>query len=289
MRSKFFPFILILFIITYGFSQSNKNYLIVENPFELNIYNKYEQNLTFNDSSIFLPFSPIEIIAEDTLLSDNYTPAFIGKIENQTFYFLKPFAGIPFSRLFDAHSNYIQNANSILDTINIIEDEKIIFYNAKDKRQKEFLDVNTKIVRVFTKGNQTYVKTILPPIQYGWSNLSNSKFWEPYQTTKAENEENILKTEEIIKNKLFSANQIIENLFTHFNQLNKKQIALPKWTLSTKENEFLCTLLNNENKFDFTESTNQLIYELQLSLASYNYSVFQRSNAIFIQKKKRVD
>ena len=81
--NQFYIFIVLVFFVN-GFSQSNKNFLIIENPFELTIYNKYEQNLSFNDSSYFLQYCPIETIAEDSVLSDNYTPVFIGKIENQS-------------------------------------------------------------------------------------------------------------------------------------------------------------------------------------------------------------
>ena len=188
--SHFYIIIVLVFFIN-GFSQSSKNYLIVENPFELIIYNKYEQNLSFNDTSDFLQFSPIEIIAEDTLLSDNYTPAFIGKIENQSFYFLKPEPNIPFSKLFISYSNYIQNAQSLMDTIQILQDNKILFYNAKDKNQKKKLISDTKLLRMFTKGNRTYVKKLTIPVQYGWCDLTIKNSWAAYKTPKEEKTDNI--------------------------------------------------------------------------------------------------
>ena len=52
----FFYIFFVLFLFTNGFSQSNYNFLILENPFELTIYNKYEQNLSFKDSSYFLKY-----------------------------------------------------------------------------------------------------------------------------------------------------------------------------------------------------------------------------------------
>ena len=107
MHSKLILLIIvyIIFICTNGFSQSNKNFLVVENPFEIKIYNKYEQNLSSNDSSYFLPYCPIEIIAEDSFLSDQYTPAFIGKINNQLFYFIKSEKNLSFNNIFNIKQN----------------------------------------------------------------------------------------------------------------------------------------------------------------------------------------
>jgi len=288
MQSKIHQFFIFLIFIFFnnGFSQSSKNYLIVENPFDVNIYNKYEQNLSSNDSSYFLPYCPIEIIAEDTLLSDQYTSAFIGKINNQLFYFIKSENNISFNKLFDSYSSYIKNAKSLMDTIQIVQDNKVLFYNAKDKRQKERLAIDTKLVRIFKKGTQTYVKILDKAIKYGWCDLNNSKAWTNFQIPKKEKIEDIAAIESVIKKKLSDTNNVIQKLFIHFNKLNRVNIQLPYWTYLNKENEFVCTMLNNENNYDFTESTNILINELQLVLAHTNYNVVWQSNEIVIQKNR---
>ena len=170
-NNNLFSIFVVLFLFTNGFSQSNKNFLILENPFELRIYNKYEQNLSFKDSLYFLQYCPVEIIAEDTLLSDEYTPAFIGRIENQSFYFLKPEQNIPFSKLFNSYSDFVKNKQSLMDTIQITKDDKILLHNPKDRNQKERLSIDTKLVRIFKKGTGTYVKNLTLPVQYGWCEI----------------------------------------------------------------------------------------------------------------------
>ena len=279
----------IVFVFFYcinGFSQSNKNFLIVENPFELKVYNKYEQNLSSSDSSYFLPYCPIEIIAEDTLLSDEYTPTFIGKIENQVFYFIKPEKNLSFTKLFKAYSDYVKNAYSLNDTIQIVQENKIIFHNAKDKNQREHLKLDTKILRIFKDASKTFVKNLTPPIKYGWCDLKNTNAWIVYQSPQKGKVENIAEVESLIKQKLSNVNEMIQKLFNHFNKLNSNNIPIPYWTYSNRENEFVCTMLNNENKYDFTESTNIVINEFQLALAHTNYKVLWQSNEILIQKAK---
>jgi len=288
MQSKINQFFIFLVFILFinGFSQSSKNFLIVENPFDVNIYNKYEQSLSSNDSSYFLPFCPIEIIAEDTLLSDQYTSAFIGEINNQLFYFIKSENNLSFNKLFNSYSIYIKNAKSLMDTIQIVQDNKILFYNSKDKNQKERLAIETKIVRIFKKDSRTYVKNLLPPIKYGWCDLRNTKAWISFQTPKKEKVEDLAEIESVIKKKLSDTNNIIQELFNHFNKLNRTNIQFPYWTYSNIENDYVCTILNNENKYDFTESTNILINELQLALAHTNFNVVWQSNEIVIQKDR---
>jgi len=275
-----------LLICINGFSQSNKNFLIVENPFELKILNKYEQNFSPSDSSYFSPFCPIEIVETDTLLSDDYTPAFIGKIENHFFYFIKPEKNLPFNKLFDSYSHYYKNAQSLKDTIQILQDNKIVFYNAKNKNQNERLALDTKLVRIFKKGSRTYVKNLNKPIKYGWCDLNNSKAWINYQIPKKERVEDIAEIESIIKKKLSNTNDIIQKLFNHFNKLNRVNVQVPYWTYLNNENEFVCTMLNNKNNHDFTESTNTLINELQFALSHTTYSVLWQSNEILINKTK---
>ena len=268
-----------------GFSQSNKNFLILENPFELRIYNKYEQNITFNDSSYFLQYCPVEIIAEDTLLSDDYTPCFIGSIESQSYYFLKSKRNTDLSELYNSYSNYIKSAYSIQDTILITKDEKILFYNAKDRSQKEHLPIDTKLVRMFRKNSRTYVKNLNYPVKYGWCDLRNKNAWEVCKSQVIENIQNLEEIELLIKTKLSEVNELLQKLFIHFNHLNRSNIQIPYWTFVNKNKEFVCTLLNNESNFDFAESTNILMNELQLSLAHTSFKAFWQSNDIIIHRK----
>jgi hypothetical protein len=280
-------FIIIFFLclVINGFSQSIKNFLILENPFEHRIYNKYEQNISFNDSSYFIKYCPIEILEEDTLLSDNYTPCFIGRIENHTYYFLIPERFKPFSKLYNSYSYYIKDVYSIQDTIQIIQDKKILFYNAKNKSLKEYLPKETKLIRTFKKGIRTYVKNLNYPVKFGWSDLRNKKAWEVYKSKVSETNQNLAEIESIIKTKINEVNELLKKLFNHFNHLNQTNIKIPYWTFVNKENKLLCTLLNNENNFDFTESTNILVNELQLSLVHTSFKAFWQSNDIIIHKK----
>ena len=278
--------VFILFFVINGFSQSNKNFLIVENPFELKIYNKYEQNLSPVDSSYLQPFCPIEIIDGKTLLSDNYTPAFIGKIENQSFYFLKPEKNLPLNKLFTSYSKQYKNVQGLMDTIQIVMDNKIVLYNEMDKNQRQTLVPDTKLFRIFRKGTKTYVKILSELPIYGWCELSNKNTWIYYHSPTKKKNEDIADVESVIKNKLVETNSVIKKLFNHFNHLNRVQVQYPYWTYLIKENEFVCTMLNNENNYDFTESTNILINELQLSLSHTSYKVLWYSNEILVQKTR---
>ena len=278
-------FFFVIILIINGFSQTNKNFLILENPFEHRIYNKYEQNLSIIDSSNFLKYCAIEILAEDTLLSDNYTPCFIGCIENQTYYFLIPERNKKLNNHYSSYSNYVNNALSILDTIQIIKDEKVLFYNGKEKNQKEYLPIDTKLLRIFVKGSLTYVKNLNYPVTYGWCELSNRNSWEIFKPPLIEFTQNFSEIELIVKTKLSDVNDLLEKLFAHFNRLDHSSIQVPYWTFANKEEQITCSLLNNESNFDFNESTNILVNELQLTLAHTPFKAYWQFSKIIINRK----
>lgn len=173
-----------------------------------------------------------------------------------------------------------------MDTILVKQDNKIVFFNAKDKKQNEQLLIDTKIVRIFKKGSLTYTKNLIPPEKYGWCDLRNTKSWLIYKSPKKENFENINQIESIIKAKLYEVNETLLKLFSHFNQINKTNNPVPHWTFVNKENEYICTLLNNENNYDFSESTNILTNEMQMILSHTSYTVSSESNEIRIHNTK---
>jgi hypothetical protein len=275
----------VLILIANGFSQTYKNFLILENPFEHRIFNKYEQNLSINDSTYFLKYTPIEILAEDTLLSDNYTHCFIGRIENQTYFFLIPEKNKKLNSHYSSNSNYVKNALSIMDTIQIIKNEKVLLFNTKDKNQKEYLPIDTKLLRIFVKGSRTYVKNLIFPAKYGWCDLTNENSWEIYKPPLIKIAHDFSEIELIVKTKLSEVNGLLEKLFAHFNRLNHSGKQVPYWTFANKEEQITCTLLNNESNYNFNQSTNILINELQLQLAHTPFKAYGRSGEIIIKRK----
>ena len=269
-------------------AKSSTNFLIIENPFEHRIYNKYEQSLSFNDSSSFLNYCPVEILTEDTVLSDNYTPCFIGKINNRIYYFINPTKTLPIEKSYNSYTHYFKNAVTLNDTVRIIKDDKIIFYQPQNKTDQIFLTKNSRLFRIFKYGTFTYIKILNDPARYGWCNLSGNDAWEIIKSKNDKINTSSNEIKDLIKKKLTSANEMLNIIFNRFNTLNNQHIQPPKWILVHNQKEFMCTLLNNEMNYDFRDSSRILVEELQLALAYSGYKVFLNENQILISRKKQL-
>ena len=69
--------------------QQRADFLIIENPGALKIYNKYEQQITNNESLLFEPYCALRLISTNITLSDNFTLADKIKLYDDYFYLLK--------------------------------------------------------------------------------------------------------------------------------------------------------------------------------------------------------
>jgi len=277
--------ILIFCFFSIGFADSkyNSNFIVLKTPSDFRIYNKYEQNLSYSDSLLLTENCPLQFLNEDTLLSDNFTPCATVLFENQLYYLIKDKPNQSLKEFVASNAILIKNAKSLNDTIHFFSGNNITLYNPSDNKMNS-VSTEIKLKRIFQKGNRTYIKTLSDSTMYGWIYLKKSGKWESIKNKSISKFTNAPDVESIIQNQIEESNDLMYQLFSHFNKINNAEKIAPYWHLKKDKENYICSLINNPRETEFRESTSLLINNLQLELANSRYKVKWHKDKIVVEK-----
>jgi hypothetical protein len=290
MLQRIFNTIISIQLLFFTFSiyaKSNSDFLILKNLSDFRIYNKYEQKLSDADSLILIENCPLQILITDTLLSDGYTPCAITLLEDKLYYLVKKDLHQPIELINPSNTLLIKNATTLNDTIQIISPEGLFVQSPWKNEKNHYMGENSKLLRLFRKGPRTYAKALAPQVRYGWVSLKNQKEWKILNDNSKSNISRNIDVESILLERLENVNDILYKLFSYFNNIKGSDIIAPYWHLEKNEDGFECKIINIPEHSDFTESTNLLISDLQLSLSKLNYHINWQRDKIIITKKSK--
>jgi hypothetical protein len=225
--------------------------------------NKYEQKISYQEEKIFTPFSALQILNNNEILSDNFTTAYKVINKNNIYYLLTDEDKKLINLSQAGFYNYIKNTNVLNDTVYITEDNRIYLYppDAKNNNRK-YLDSGTSVKRIFTHNKRVYAQILGFDHSYGWSNLEQRQYWQFVKTPSSYSELIPSEIRESIRNSINRTNQSITKLFQFFNSETKKNLATPQWQMEVYGNRIICYLSDDNTSTGFKESTPYLINEL---------------------------
>jgi len=270
-------YISIFLNVDYGLSKGVSDYLILNDPDSLRIYNKYEQKLAAADRLLLGQHSALLIKNTNAFLSDGFTPCITASIDNQLYYIVTDETQ-PSSV---ASYTIIKNTTSLNDTIQVI-DHFITLLDPGDNAGTDYSSP-AKLKRIFQKFNKTFVKTLSPPFKYGWIDLKNKSAWQIVKNEKKNAHSIDADVELIINQYLKDVNDTLYKLFLHFNDAEKTAKTAPFWHVVKEKDNYFCALVNGQQA-DFTESTRILISDLQLALSKTGYKVGWQEDKIIISR-----
>lgn len=235
------------------------DFLIVENPSALTIYNKYQQYISDQIREQFVPFTPFRIVEETELLSDQITQASRVLFNHQVLFLLKDEAEkyIPDN---DEYIKLFKNCEIYGDSIRVLKNLRIsIFAKPEQQYQKNkhtYLYAGQVCNRIFKFRNLYYIKLLSNSTIYGWTLLPRSG-WEINQQSdisSASIPENLISRLQL---RIESANQDYEKVFNYFNKKYNQDKMIPNWNLEISENEIqgilidpsLAAQLKNSNRY----------------------------------------
>jgi hypothetical protein len=281
--------LLLLLLCCQIFSQKYSDYLLLLNKDDLIILNKYQQNLSLEESRLFVKNAPLQISERDVILSDGITHG-LKVILNGEIWFIQK----------DNESNFLPQTEkksfNILKNCTILEDTVLIEQNGMipvfEKRNTVFnmtgyLNKNEKILRVFNYQEYTYIKRF--PYQYVWGKFGSKGGWKVIKNDKPM--EINKKTDAFYnyKNMIFQnfneINEIYKRYFLHFDSTTHKQKIIPRWECKVFNNEIRCVLnepYNNNNLLE--ESTKYIITDLQNRYIGTNLKIIYLNNEIIIKQ-----
>jgi hypothetical protein len=261
--------------------QKSGNYLVIENPAALKIYNKYEQRIDAQELQLFKPFCALRLTGINTTLSDNFTLADRVEMDGETFYLLKSNR-----QSFDLlrPAGYLKEFRGVAvieDTIVISRDNRIFLQTPAAAAPKTPLPSGTLLRRIFASGNKTYILLLDQNRLYGWCNLADRRSWRKFDQPLAETKlTNILQQLQKIFDRY---NSLYRQSFQYFNIQNAEHRAIPYWQLELKNKQISADLHNIPGLSAFQYSLPYLINELQQNLRNTHLHITQTDNGIEIR------
>lgn len=264
------------------------DYLIVENPSSLTVYNKYQQHLSDEIYTELIPFAPFQIISESELLSDQITQGSRVMLDNQILFLVK-----------DDHDRYSPDKNEYIrlfkkcdiygDTIKVLKNLRVSIFEKPEHRYKKnkhiYLDPAQECIRVFKYRNLHYLKLLADSVVYGWTNLPRNG-WEIYHQSDKKNvklSENLISR---LKIRIESANQDYENFFNYFNKKHNLEKSIPYWNLEIDEYEITGMLNNLSLGHDLKNSNRYLMRDIENIFLGSNFKA-TTSDSIFTIRQKQ--
>jgi hypothetical protein len=283
------PIILLLLVPVSIQAQKRADILVLADPLNFSILNRYEQPASEREKESFLPYAPLQIKEKETVLGDEITPALTFLFNGSSWYLLKDDEGG-----FIVHQKggedyrILKNCRIIDDTIRITRSRAVKFaagYPGQEAGRS--LDKDEILCRLFKYKNRYCLKQTAGKGQFGWSTLSNRSAWQRLKRS-VQKEEKTLNSAVIdrLSGRMQAANSIYKKYFSAFNNITGAGKTAPKWKYRTLENGIRFTLSGPESSVkQLEESTRYLVRDLENVLIGKPFSVNYTEGEITIVYK----
>ncbi len=279
---------LLLFAFSLLYGQKKADFLIVENIDRYTVLNRYEQPLTGTMKKQFLPFSPLQIIDDETTLGDQITKVLTVLYDQKEYFLLKDENGNLVGDKKNRYNRRYRNCTVTGDTIQITRARAVFLAQKYPSQGKRFYcKKGEQCIRIFSYKGYHYVKTIGASARFGWSSLGAKKLWKVVRNVTPKREYNL---DAVLKDRIVArlekANKAYRDYFTYFNELTKMEKSIPRWRYSFGENMVRCTLTEPYKSTEqLEESTYYLVQDLENMLIGKSFTVEYRTGEIVITKK----
>ncbi len=259
------------------------DFIIVQHPSQLIIYNRYQQRV--GDS---LPdYTAMRIVSEKDTLSDGLTPAMHVQIDGQDYFLRKESNGLLSHIELIGDYKIFSGAKAASDSLEVIADE-ILFLGrgitfAKAMNNRYPLNSGDRLQIVFRRRGAVYAKKTNPPVQYGWIDLSVAGWRE----LKSDGKTRITFSPRHFKRlqeELNTVNSKLTALYQFFNEESGKQKPVPRWSMLLLGEEVQCRFQPPELFPQFKSSTAELAQRIQLIFGKY-FTVLPMADGLVVTKK----
>jgi len=300
-RIRYLIFYLFSFAIIVGFSGSataqsageKADFLIVERPSGLLIYNKYQQKLSYQEQAKFLPYQPMQVLEEDTHLNDGYTPCMKVRMDNNTYFLIKDEEGNFVNEGDIGYHSLFQNCIVLQDTVEALANRAIFIsktpaYQSTNQSQKYFLQKGDRLLRLFSLRGFAYVQTLAAEKDFGWCNLSENtrgQSWQMIHQTIRQQKGISVEISQRIESNIQEVNFLLEQLFSYFNRESGENRPIPRWEIDATDTRITCSLNDPQYAGAFPESTRYLMNSLENAILGTPYGVFHDNGVIEVRRK----
>jgi hypothetical protein len=291
INSTFTVLILIVSLFAVSLSAQHQhttaNYLLVEHPERLIVYNRYQQHSTPEEQKLLTPFVPIKILDAEATLNDDFTPCLKVDIQGQIFYLLKnEVFEVPGKKL--GTMRVLNRVTVLNDTIRLVSSD--ITLTIPDQKKSHRLQAGAILERYFQDGKTTFVRLSGQRPEYGWVHFSMGEKTKEYIVLSSTKSiaTNVPLSDAIRKRiqvKLIEANKALADLFAYFNTETKTRKIAPQWRLVTFKQQYACILEPTEYGKQYAESSRYLAGDIESILLGTNYGTIMSPGRIEIHSK----
>jgi hypothetical protein len=256
-----------------GTAQGKGELMIVERPTRLTVLNRYQQNVTGPEKAVLQPYVPMVVVKRHDMLGDGFTPCMRVEINGTDFFILRDGAG----RLAgEAQAGVVAAIEGTLhpgDTISVLRPGTVTL-TAPGATTTVMLAAGERLVRIFSRGAQTYVRRTTGTQPYGWVELAAStegRLWGSVRLAAALPSHVPPRVTEQVRSALSATNTKIAGIFTFLAGRGEGRKATPRWEMQPEGNLLRCTLLGGSTIRDFPESTRYLMREVQDRIAGSGF------------------
>ena len=279
--------ILITILILTGFLSASEraDFLIIENPAALKIYDRYQQELSGSEKSGRLAFAPLRIINENELLGDQITTSVHVRLGSRSDYFIiKDNSAEMFNQSGAGKIEKLKNCTLINDSI-LIKKDKTLTLKTFSTNIK--LPAGSRLLRIFRYKNRYYVYLYSPQKSYGWLTLNNTGAWEiikQKESLKADNEFLSIDMRSDILTIFKNVNRLYERYFDFFNQKTLKHDSAPRWDVQISDKAVQAAFQPDSLLNEFKSSTAFTRRQLENALIGTSYRITMQGNRLIISK-----
>ena len=256
-------------------SAQQSDFLIISQPYSLQILNKYEQSLTSSELAGLPQFLPAEIIGSNELLSDEYTNALKISYAGKIYFLPKNSHNQSVNNKVGSYYRIYNNVTLVNDTIKILENGKFVLQTPyPDKTDKISVPKNTQLIRIFKNKSDYYVLIPGAVNRFGWMRFPYNNYWEKIKIASLQPD---LKTPDIISGNIISkteqVNVVYRDLFRLLNKQTGTNRAAPQWTVDQLGGSLHLKFIPSEYGSNFSESNSRFIQEIEYLLLGSDYTL----------------
>ncbi len=261
-----------------------EDFLIVERPQRLLVFNRYQQQLKDRERKALLAFTPFRILAEDDVLGDGFTPCMKVEANGSLYYLLKDDGG----ELVGVHDagvvKTVRNATPLRDSIEIVSVKGIVRWDAREQT-KRTLPRGAILVRQFAVNGMTYVQVLLSK-QYGWVRLDASqgqRHWRVVPRGVSRPAEELARVLPAIVQRVEEVNAKLRRLFDHLNAKTSRHLPAPSWHVQSSNESIECRLETSLPADHFRESSALLAKRIESTVLGTTLRVHAAPGSIQVR------
>lgn len=279
-----FPIIIVFSVFPQ--SGAKKDFLVVENPSALTIFNKFEQTVTESRKKFFPSFTPFLILNKNEKLSDGFTGVVRTNFRGEEYLILLDIKELTAGNKSENGVYLFENTSVLYDSIQMLKD-KIVERIFPESKKIEF-----KKGQIFSRifSDKTGTMVLNPYGNYGFYKHENLKEKSDFKILLVDKLvetglDKIIISE--IRNTVNSFNSTLKSINEYISEKRGVTKEVPRFIISEKPNLLLITFEPEASAKLFSQTQSSLLSEIRLLLIGRKINFNERGNSIIISVEQR--